>query len=209
MKRCMDVQGVSDLPSQSSMNLCPGNITKSLPSTLENDSNLTAMPLSLVMMSCEEAASFGWVPVGDFCFTGNKTSWMSDEEFKVLSDFWAQRDMTYVILQMEQQQVILTENNITQTTQYPMLYSGPFFLEDSHNTDLNMEKTQIHEFSSFWLGQLGNEIEESFYRTESRIQHSLPFNGISIWFTLSLNERLDASNQRLMTFTRYSVIDVL
>ena len=81
-----------------------------------------------------------------------------------------------------------------------MLYAGPFHA--SGRTILIMEKTRLNEFDSFWLGSRGPVKRESFYRTDSRTTHAPLFNGTEYMFNLS-------QNQRVVTFTRHSVIDVV
>ena len=94
------------------------------------------------------------------------------------------------------------ETDISVTTQRRRLYAGPFFPDVPMMTDLYMERTSLRDFSSFWLGSFGSVKKDSFYRSESSEMNPAFNNRISIFFTLSLN-------QRIVVFTRYSVIDVL
>jgi hypothetical protein len=79
---------------------------------------------------------------------------------------------------------------------------GLFFPALPTMTDLYMEQTLLRDFSSFWLGSFGSATKDSFYRSESSELHQISFNFTSIAFTLS-------QNQRIVLFTRYSLIDVL
>lgn len=65
-----------------------------------------------------------------------------------------------------------------------------------------MRKTLLRHFDSFWLGQFGNPTIENFYRIDSKTEHLSEFNDTAIVFGMDLD-------QRLVTYTQYSVIDFL
>ena len=65
-----------------------------------------------------------------------------------------------------------------------------------------MEETRLKDFDSFYLGSIGRAATESFYRSERKTKKPSLVNKTIFSFTLSLN-------QRMVTYTRYSVTNVL
>ena len=67
-------------------------------------------------------------------------------------------------------------SNMSNTAQLEILYGGPFFQSDPIFTFMNMEKTLLKQYDSFWLGSIGEAATDIFYRSERRTTHPSPFN---------------------------------
>ena len=65
-----------------------------------------------------------------------------------------------------------------------------------------MKETRLTKYSSFWLGSRGSAEKDNFYRINSRDRHASTFNETAYAF-------IQSQSQRVITFTRYSVIDVI
>ena len=111
------------------------------------------------MLKCEDTTNFPalGMPDPDYCFNGTRTREMSDEDFEFLASLRKHQNDIRSFLFMEQQQIVLGEDmsSISQMTQNPLLYHGKLLSDAPVLTMLEMEKTQLIDHSSFWLGSLG------------------------------------------------------
>ena len=108
--RCIDAVHSQDLNDP--WQLCPKNATKAIPASLEGQPDVVPGLPSIVMTSCEEASKFPVLGMPDpsYCFNGEKTREMSDEDFRVLTDFQQHSNETQAIIDMQQQQVVLSQD---------------------------------------------------------------------------------------------------
>jgi hypothetical protein len=81
--RCLDALGIGDTSL-----LCPKNTTRAIPSRLEGQPDVKPLAPSIMMMSCEEASILPGLgmPDPEYCFNGEKTRDMSDEDYRVLTE---------------------------------------------------------------------------------------------------------------------------
>ena len=122
--RCADALGTDGERAQTlnhSKLLCPKNMTRAIPPSLEGQPNVSPRAPSIIMMSCEDASndkSVLGMPDPESCFNGERTWEMSDEDYRVLTDLQQRSNETQANLQMQQQQVVLSEDdrNISLTT---------------------------------------------------------------------------------------------
>ena len=105
---------------------------------------------------------------------------------------------------MQQQQVMIDDDlsSMSNAMNHEIIYGGPFFRSDPLFTFMNMERTRLSRYDSFWLGSIGKAATDIFYRSDRRTPQPSPNNASVFAFTLSLNKRM-------VTYTHYSVIDVL
>ena len=115
--RCIDALGV-DAAQNMNLNdsslLCPKNMKKAIPASLEGQQNVMPDAPIIVMTSCQQAAYNRWVPDDpDYCFNGKKTREMSDEDFLYLSDLQQYSNEIYAEIFLLQQKLVLSHNDTT------------------------------------------------------------------------------------------------
>ena len=70
-------------------------MSRSLPPSLEGETNITPWAPVIEMMSCEQAVEYGFVPDdSDYCFNGSQ----KDRDYDALIQLWNTRNEILVVL---------------------------------------------------------------------------------------------------------------
>ena len=110
--RCEDSYGIDDARVWGLNSLCPKNTTRANPPSLDGQPYMNPT-LTIIMTSCEEASNqpvLG-MPDPEYCFNGERTPDMSDEDYLVLTTLRQHSNETFAWLEIQQQQVVLGDDD--------------------------------------------------------------------------------------------------